>query len=348
VTRTRRVAYLTGPERIELREELVRPPGAGELLLRVDAATTCGTDVKVYRRGGHPRMLSVPCPFGHEVSGTVVEVGGGTAGWREGDEVVVVNSAPCGDCEMCAAGRENLCSDLRYLNGAYADHVLIPARFVERSVYRRPAGLDPAVAALAEPLACVHHGLEVCGLTAPTEVVVIGAGPIGLMFVSELAAAGHRVVSADLDAGRLATALGVGAAATVHAAGDAVDGVRLLESTADELGAPLVVEATGAPAAWRSALEAVRCGGTVVLFGGCPPASVVPLDAHRVHYGELTVKGVYHHRPKTVVSALGRLAEAPPSLVGLIEEEYPLEHVETALRRMASREILKAAVLPRR
>ncbi len=346
--RRHRVLYLVGPERVELREEPVPAPAAGELLVRVDAATTCGTDLKVYRRGGHPRMLVAPCPFGHELSGTVAAVGAGVSRWREGDGIIVVNSASCGDCEPCRAGRENLCRDLRYLNGAYADHLLVPARFVARSSRRRPPGIDAALAALTEPLACVHHGIEACALSGPTEVAVLGAGPIGLMFVAELAALGHRVVAADLDPARLDAAVRFGADGTVSFAGDGGDGERLRDASADRLGVPVVVEATGASAAWTAALDAVRPGGTVVLFGGCAPGTVVPLDAQRLHYGELTVKGVYHHRPATVDRAVERLSTSPAVLVSLLEEEHPLEDVETALRRMQARQILKAAILPHR
>lgn len=346
--RRHRVLYLVGPERVELREEPLPAPGRGEILLRVDAATTCGTDLKVFRRGGHPRMLVTPCPFGHEVSGTVAAVGAAVSPWREGDGVIVVNSASCGGCEPCRAGRENLCRDLRYLNGAYADHLLVPERFVARSTRRRPDGLDPALGALTEPLACVHHGIEACDLDGPTEVAVIGAGPIGLMFVAELAVLGHRVVAADLDPGRLEVAARLGAAAIVLCAGDGSDGERLRGAGAGGLGVPVVVEATGAPAAWTAALEAVRPGATVVLFGGCAPGTVVPLDAQRLHYGELTVKGVYHHRPATVDRAVERLSASPAALASLLEEEHPLEGVETALRRMQGRQILKAAILPHR
>ena len=112
--RTHRVLYLRGPRAVELRELAVPRPGPGELLLRVDAATTCGTDLKVYLRGGHPRMLRAPCPFGHEVCGSVVGCGEGVHGWREGDRLVVANSASCGRCRWCETERENLCESGRF------------------------------------------------------------------------------------------------------------------------------------------------------------------------------------------------------------------------------------------
>lgn len=345
MSRRDRVLYLLGPERVELRERQLPQPGDGELLLRVDAATTCGTDLKVFMRGGHPRMLEVPTPFGHEVAGTVVGCGRGVDHFRDGDRVVVANSASCGVCAPCRAGRENLCSDLQYLNGAFADHLLVPARFVERSALPVPEGLDPVVAAMAEPLACVHHGLGAC--TPPDgDTVVLGAGPIGLMFVRELSSRLHRVVLGDPVAARLEAGSRLGAAATVSLDGGVGDDERLLEVIGSGRGASLVVEATGSPRAWQTALAVVGSGGTVVLFGGCPPGTVVPCDTHRVHYSELTVKGVYHHRPATFASALARLAAAPADFTPLLADPRPLAGVEGALRDMAARKILKAPILP--
>jgi L-iditol 2-dehydrogenase len=320
-------------------------PGAGEVLIRVEAATTCGTDLKVYLAGGHPRMLEPPCPFGHEVSGVVVETGEGSDRWRVGDCLVVANSASCGTCPECRDGRENLCRDLQYLNGAYADHLVVPARFVERSSLRRPADLDPAIAAMAEPLACVLHGVAACG-ELPEQVLVLGGGPIGLMFVAELARLGRRVVLADPVKSRLEVGSVLGATATVRVEAAPGDAARLRDAVSGGRGAPLVIEATGSPLAWSVALDTVASGGTVVLFGGCAPGTEVALDTHRVHYSELTIKGVYHHRPATFVAALDRLATGDLDLRPLLQAEYGLEGVEQALCEMQSRRVLKAVIRP--
>jgi L-iditol 2-dehydrogenase len=343
---THRVLYLTAAETVELLQDPLSRPGPGELLMRVDAATTCGTDLKVFLRGGHPRMLQVPCPFGHEMSGTVVACGSGVEEWREGDAVVVANSASCGRCAPCRSGRENLCEDLQYLNGAFAEHLLVPERFVRRSTHARPAGLDPAVAALAEPLACVLHGLSLCDFADTEEAVVLGSGPIGLMFAAELADRGIRVIVGDLRKNRLETAETLGAAHTAELAGDVADCERLQAVTHDGRGASLVVEASGTPVGWANGVRSVRTGGTVVLFGGCDPRTEVACDSYHLHYSELTLRGAYHHRPATFAAAIQQLASGNPDLSVLIQEEHGLSGVETALRRMGERRILKAAIRP--
>ena len=289
-------------------------------------------------------MLRPPCPFGHEIAGTVASVGSEVHGWREGDHVVVANSAPCGSCAMCRAGRENLCHDLEYLNGAYADLVLVPPRFVSRSTYRRPQTLDPSIAALAEPLACVLHGVSAIADTLPQEVLVLGGGPIGQMFGAELAQRGCRVVLADPVAARREMAGRLGAAATVEVVGDDADVERLRASLSDEV--RLVIEATGSPRGWTAAVETTGLGGTVMLFGGCPLGTEVPLDTHRLHYSELKVLGIYHHRPRTFAEAIERLGSGALDLSPLIEAEHGLDGVEPALRAMQRREILKAAIRP--
>jgi L-iditol 2-dehydrogenase len=341
-----RILFLTGPEQTELRETALRRPGPGELLVRIEAATTCGTDLKVFLRGGHPRMLEVPGPFGHEMSGTVVECGRDVDEWVDGDQVVVVNSASCGECGPCREGRENLCEDLHYLNGAYADYQIVPESFVRRSTYRRPAGLDPVMAAMTEPLACVLHGLSLCQITEAMEVAVFGAGPIGLMFVAELVSCGCRVVLGDLDSGRLDVGRRIGAEAVVPMEGDCEDAERIRALTEDGRGAELTVEATGTTLGWQNAMNTARPGGSALMFGGCPPGTEVVCDSHRLHYSEITFRGAYHHRPATVSMALERLVHRDSDLGLLIQDEGSLSGVEGALRRMAAREILKAAIRP--
>ena len=345
-----RVVYLLGPERVELREETVPSPSRGEIILRVGAATTCGTDVKVFRRGGHPRMLVVPTPFGHEMAGTVHAVGDGVTSLRVGDRVVVANSAPCGECECCRASRENLCVDLEYLNGAYGEYLRVPPRFVERNTLLVPDELSFEIAAVTEPLACVLHGLDACELPNPAEgvrdVLVFGAGPIGLLFAGAIHALGHRATVADPNPPRLAVAEALGAhrAIAIERGGGQAPLVR--ERSGGNDGFDVAIDATGVPEVWTDAIASVRPGGLVNLFGGCAPGTTIPLDTHLLHYSEITVKGVYHHRPDTVRRALAMLAAGAFDASRLISRSVGLEGVDGALRAMMAKDVLKVAVLP--
>lgn len=342
-----RVVYLLGPERIELREVTADDPGQGEIRVRISAAATCGTDVKVFLRGGHPRMLEVPGPFGHEMAGVIEAKGSGVAGWKEGDEVVIANSASCGECAACGSHRENLCSDLRYLNGAYGERIIVPERFVRRSLYRKPKDLAPRVAALAEPLACVMHGVELMGLSDSTEVIVFGGGPIGLLFVNALSHRGHHVVLADPNRVRLDAGERMGATATIEVDRD-VESTDAIRELASRGGFDVAIEATGSPIAWSDAVRSVRPGGTVLLFGGCAPGTTMPLDTHRVHYSELRLLGGYHHRPKTFSMAIELLADHRIAAGVLLSDARPLEDVEGALRLMIARKALKVSIDPLR
>lgn len=349
VPSTMRGAVLLGAERIEVREVPVPRPGPGEMLLKVRAATTCGTDVKVFRRGGHPRMLEVPTLFGHEMAGTVAETGKGVVRFSPGDDVVVANSAACGACEPCRSERENLCQDLRYLNGAFAQYILVPERFVLRNTHRIPRGLAFAEAALTEPLACVLHGIEACELdrfsrrSAP-EIIVYGAGPIGLLFVAALARYGHRVILADPNPPRLAVGERLGAAETVHIERGGGQYIHVVARTRGAEGAQVAVDCTGAPEVWEDAVASVKAGGLVNLFGGCAPGTTIQLDTHRLHYSELTVKGVYHHRPTNVRGALTLLASPDFQARLLLSAECGIDGVEDALRRMMRKEALKVVI----
>lgn len=303
-------------------------------------------------------MLRVPAPFGHEMAGTVAAAGQGArradgVTWNVGDRVVVANSAPCGVCERCTRNRENLCTELHYLNGAFSEYVLVPRRFAEVSTYRMLEGQPFEVAALAEPLACVVHGLETCApeiFDHPSEIVIYGGGPIGLLFVDVLANAppdgGHHIVLADPNLSRLEVGRQLGATEVVQVGREGGEAARLRGHARGGDGYDLAIEATGSPAAWQDALASVRAGGTVQLFGGCPPGTTVPLDTHRLHYSELTVKSAYHHRPATFRRALHLLASGLLHPQALLSGERPLSELEEALRSMRRREALKVVIRP--
>src|SRR3984885_10776963 len=260
-------AVLYGREDLRLERVAIPQPGPGELLVRVAAALTCGTDLKVYRRGYHAKMLKPPIPFGHELAGTVEEVGAGVTRFHVGDRVVALNSAPCDACYFCRHGQQNLCEDLLFNNGAYAEYIRIPARIVEKNTLHIPDGVRFEHAALTEPLACVVRGLEESAANPGDTMIVIGAGPIGLMFMHVAQLAGVNVIAVVKREDQIAAAKLFGAreVVQVEAVSDIVAATRAL--TPEGRGADVVVEAVATPVAWEWAVDMVRKGGLVNFFG---------------------------------------------------------------------------------
>lgn len=296
-------AVLYGKEDLRL-EQRPRPRAAeGEIVVRVGAALTCGTDLKVYRRGYHAMMATPPFPFGHELAGVVMEVGAGVRRFALGDRVAPMNSAPCDACYWCLEGQQNLCEDLLFNNGAYAEYIRVPARIVEKNTLRVPEEMPFEYAALTEPLACVVRGLEESCARAGQTMVVIGAGPIGLMFMHAAALAGVDVIAVVKREDQVGSAKLFGARQVVRIedAEDVVAAVRRL--TPDGRGVDVAIEAVATPNTWEWAVGMVRKGGVVNFFGGPPSGTVVGLDTNRLHYGDITLKASFHHTPATCRTA---------------------------------------------
>ena len=221
-----KAAILHGKEQIRIEDVAPPPLKPGEVRIRIEAALTCGTDLKVFKRGYHAKMIVPPAVFGHELSGVISEVQSPSAfvklrrdekskvqswNWQIGDRVVVANSAPCGECFFCRNRQENLCEDLLFLNGAYAESIVVPERLVRKNLLRLKPETAFRDAALVEPLACVVQGVEDTKLRAGQHVLILGAGPIGLMFVALAKNLGCDVTVADRQAARLEAARRLGA-----------------------------------------------------------------------------------------------------------------------------------------
>jgi L-iditol 2-dehydrogenase len=341
-----RAAVLRGKDDVRVETVPVPRPLPGEVLVRTERALTCGTDAKVLRRGYHARMLVPPTLFGHELVGTVEEVGPGVTAFEAGDRVVPANSAPCGRCSYCAGGRESLCDDLLFWNGAYAEYACIPARIVSQNLLRVPEDLDPPWAALVEPLACAVQGIERSRVAPGASVAVIGTGPMGLLFVALARLQGGRVVAVGRRESRLALARAMGAEQTVLV-GEGQDlGVRLREATPGGLGADVVVEAVGLATTAAGALDGVRKGGLVNLFAGCADGAKLPLDAARLHYEEISLVSSFHHTPASIREALRLLSKRAIPVERLVTGEAPLENLPEVLGRMGTGDELKTAIVP--
>jgi L-iditol 2-dehydrogenase len=355
-----KAAILHGKEKIQIED--VAPPALkpGEVRIRIEAALTCGTDLKVFKRGYHAKMIVPPAVFGHELAGVVSEVSGvgvhalapakppaqpGSASspdklklelqpWQIGDRVVVANSAPCGGCFHCHAGQENLCEDLLFLNGAYAEAIAVPARLVQKNLLRLKPETDFRDAALVEPLACVVQGVKDTQLRAGQNVLVIGTGPIGLMFVALAKNLGCHVTVAGRRAPRLEAAQRLGADEVV----DIGDGGRLVtrvrQTTKTHFDA--VIEAVGQPGVWEAAVHLVRKGGAVNFFGGCPSGASITLDATLIHYSNLTLLASFHHTPRTIRRALEFIEAGAVRAADFVDGECPLTQLPELFQSMAA------------
>lgn len=327
-----RAAVLHGKEDVRIESVPEVPLRPGEVRVRIGAALTCGTDLKVYRRGYHARMLVPPCTFGHELAGTLSEVHPETTGWSIGDRVVAANSAPCGSCAPCRRGQEFLCDDLLFLNGAYAESIVIPARIVERNLLRLPDSLDFTDAALTEPLACVVQGLDDLDVQPGDRLLVLGSGPIGLMAVALARHAGARVTVLGRGENRLRQARNLGAEATFE--NPSPD--RFEIPAGMEAGFDRVFEAIGKPAAWEAATAWVRKGGRVNLFGGCPAGTTVQFDTTRIHYSALTLLASFHHTPRTIRRALGFIESRIITAADFVDGRCPLSELPALLASMTA------------
>jgi L-iditol 2-dehydrogenase len=339
-------AVLYDRENLRLEQVPEPTPDVGEVVIKVGAATTCGTDLKVWRRGGHAKMLKPPTLFGHEAAGEIVALGEGVTSWKIGDRVVANNSAPCMKCYFCQREEYSLCPNLTWNNGTFAEYLQIPAAIVEHNLLSLADDLAYELAAMTEPLACVLHGVARSGVKPGDRVVLLGDGAIGLMFVAKLAL--ERNVEVFVFGGsdrRLEIAKKLGASKTFNYR-QIPDIPSAVKELTNGLGADIAIEATGIPSVWETAINCVRPGATVNLFGGCPKNTTINVNTEQLHYSELTLKGVFHNTPYFVRQALQLISSRQIAFELLISEHRPLVDLEKVLVDMRERRVIKVAIKP--
>jgi L-iditol 2-dehydrogenase len=341
-------AVLYGTEDLRIEKIDVPALAADEVLLRVRLALTDGTDLKVWQRGYHAKMIQPPAVFGHEVVGEIAAVGKRVdARWRIGLRVIAANSAPCLRCYHCRRGQENLCADLLFNNGAYAEYMRIPGRIVMENMLEVPHSVDDGSAALVEPLACVLRGIHEMEVRTGDTAVVIGCGPIGLKFVRMLSRRGVRVMALARRAAPLEIAKRLGAVATIDVTTVADIVAAVKDLTDDKRGADAVVEAAGNPATWKQALEMVRRGGVVNFFSGLPSGTHVEIEPAAIHYSEIKIISPFHHTPRFIREAMEAIRRGDILAHDFITEEIALAELPQAFERMKSRSgEIKLAVRP--
>jgi len=335
-------AFLLQPGKIEISDVPFPEPSEGEVVVKINTALTCGTDLKAYVRGHN--LIPMPGPFGHEYSGTVYKTGKGVARIKEGDDVMGVHSAPCLKCMYCRKRVYNLCETImdQKALGAFAEYMVLPERVVKQNFFHKPPQLSYETAALLEPLSCIVHPYNKLNMDEIETALVIGAGPIGLMHLAYLKMKGIKVIVSDFLDQRLELAADMGASSAVVP--------KAIKNTIDAMtenaGVDLVIECTGQQGVWEKSVNYVRRGGTVVLFGGCPSGTNVSYDAARLHYDELLVMGSFHFTPADVSKAYEIIVDNKLDLSMLISGEYTLENMENAFILLEEGVGIKYAVRP--
>jgi L-iditol 2-dehydrogenase len=354
-----RALVCDGPERVSLREVATPEPGPGEVLVRVTVALTCATDFKLLKRG-HPKF-PFPLTLGHEFAG-VVESAGEGAGFQPGERITSAVSGPCGSCEACRAGRENLCATAfdEPLFGAFADFLLVPERIVKNGLRRIPSGLSDEAAALLDPVASVVHALGRVKAATEAEggdVLIVGTGPIAAMLFFLLkgqegrrAGCVRRIVVAGRREARLVfferNKAEVACVDEPSSASRAAASPPVFTFRENPRSFSLVIDTTGDPGVISALPGLAADGGTVLLFAGLPAAARVSLDAHAIHYREVSIVGSFHYAPREVDEALALLSRGAIPAAEIVSARCPLDDWRAAFDRSQSGSAMKVALVP--
>lgn len=340
-----RSALLLAPGQLEMRQTEIPHPGPGEVVIRIEMTLTCGTDLKTYRRG-HAKF-PFPFPLGHEYTGIVTAVGTGVENFKIGEAVLGVQSAPCLECRQCRRGFYNLCDTIveRMAWGAFADYYCVPALVVQQNLYHRPPGMSAQRAAFLEPLACVVAGQANVPFQPDDTVVIMGCGTIGLLHVMLAKKRGaKRIIVSGRHPERLALAGTLGADLLIDVDKEStVDRVREITGG---FGAELVIECVGRPQAWEEAQWLACQGGFVLLFGGCPSKTTASFDTLRLHYDQLTIKGVFHFNPADVRQAYEYLCQDGLPVEAIITGTHSLDELPEIIQKLDRGEGIKYAIHP--
>ena len=335
-------------------EEADRPtPAADELLMRVHACATCGTDVKIFHHG-HRNLKTLPRVIGHEIAGEVVEVGGSVAGWESGDRVQCIAFVPCGRCFQCTRRAMTVCDNATSIgydyDGGFAEYMIVPENVLRvDGLNRLPDGLEYHVAAATEPLACALNAQEQVdvGRYDDETVVVFGSGPIGCMHVMLARAKGaEKVFMIEINAERLKLAAErVNLDATIN--GSEQDPVEAVRDLTDGRGADVIIVAAGSGQAQMQAIDMAAPRGRISLFGGLPKDKPeITVDANTVHYTELTIAGPAGSTPQHNQQALEMIGSGAVRLDELITDRLPLDRVHDAIEAVQSGTSIKVVIEP--
>ena len=321
---------------------LVRRPlpllGPRDVLLRVEATTLCGTDLRIVT-GQKTHGVAPGAILGHEIAARV---------WKLGVDLRPGIDAPCGHCAPCTAGRSNVCANMALfgtgVDGGLADVVRVPERALA-CITPSAREIAPPLLALAEPLSCCLRARTRLPITSTSRVLILGTGPIGLIHCALAAAAGASVMACGRPA-RLDPALALGASTVTASQGDEL--VATVREWSGGAGADVVIIAVGDPSLVPIAAQCTAIGGYISCFAGFPAGTLAQIDPNLIHYRELTISGSANATLEDYAAAVATLSTGALDLSPLITHEFPLTQVDAALDAVRSRAGLKVAVRPGR
>ena len=344
-------AVYYGPRDLRVEQRPIPKIGAHEALLRVVTAGICGTDIRILH-GEHgkypPGTIRIP---GHEIFGEIAQVGDAVRDYRVGQRVFLAPNMGCGKCLQCISGSNNLCAEydapgITY-DGSFAEYVRVPTRAVlQGNIIDIGTVLDPAVATLIEPFACVLRGQDALQIKPGENILLIGAGPIGVMhlILARFRGAGCVIVS-ELDSDRLAQAMHLGADLVVNPAEEDLAGV-ISEKTQGR-GVDVVIVAAPAPKAQEAALELASIGGRINFFGGLPKdRPTITFNSNLVHYKELHVTGTAACSTKDCHRAAEIACSGRIDLSQVVTSSHPLHDANAAFTEAEAGKSLKVLIEP--
>ncbi|MEZ4599868.1 MAG: zinc-dependent dehydrogenase [Syntrophotaleaceae bacterium] len=341
-----KAAVVHGKNDIRIEEYPNPTAGPGEMVVRIKASGICATDIKTLLGQGLPKHL--PTILGHEVVGEVHQLGGGVAGYAPGDRVAVYPIAVCGECVFCRKGRHNLCEKEfglgHGIDGGFAEYVRLPREIVNiGGVVKIPDSLSFEKAVMAEPLSCGLAALRANRVQSGDTVLIVGAGPMGLIHLKLNKWAGARVIVTDLLDRRLAVAQQMGADLCIDAKGG--DLAQKVAEATGGAGAEVVIVSLGIPAVIEESLKLVRKGGTVNIFGGPPAGQPITVDPRWLHYQEIVLTGTFAATPDDFRRTLELIAEGELEVEDLISDRFTLDSMLDAVERAKNQEMIRGIVL---
>ena len=341
-----RVAVYYSNRDIRIEERPKPKAGDGEILVKVEASGICGTDCLEWYR-----INRVPLVLGHEIAGTVAEVGKGARGYRVGDRVSVSHHVPCGQCRFCRDGHETVCDTLRKTNfdpGGFSEFVRIPKINVDKGTYRIPMDVSFEDATFIEPLACVLRGQRLTNLRKGKNVLVIGSGISGLLHIKLARAGGaKRIFATDISDFRLAAAKKFGADHAISAKDYTPE---MLKSLNDGYLADFVIICAGAKSAFEQGLHSVERGGTVLIFAAAGKDELLPVPTNDIFWrNEVTIMSSYAGSPDDHREALAKIASHKINVCDMITHRFGLGETGAGFKLVAdAKESIKVIIEPQK